>query len=102
MPFIRTPKHAETKGIRSVISSTREELLLLVALWTAVYAIIVVHGVSSADTLFWLAVLLMQSVTYIAAITVAFVAAMPKWSANLIGIREIERPEVLLGETENP
>ncbi len=101
MPFIRTPKHARQTGLRSVIASAREETLFLIALWLAVYAIVLIQGADSADTLFWIAVLLIQSITYLAALVVATVAAMPGWSARLIGIREIERPEVLLSNTEN-
>ena len=87
--------------MRSVIASAREESLMLVALWLAVYAIVDIHGVDSADTMFWIGVLMIQSITYLAALLVAVVAAMPGWSAQLIGIREIERPEVLLDEPEN-
>jgi len=101
MPFIRTPKHAKQSGLRSVIASTREEILILIALWSSVSAIAIIHGLESADTMFWIAVLLIQSLTYLAAVLVAIVAAMPEWSARLIGIREIERPEMLLSHTEN-
>ena len=87
--------------MRSVIASAREEILFLIALWSAVYAIVIIQGVESADTLFWLGVLLIQSLTYLAAMLVAVVAAMPEWSARIIGIREIERPEALLSNTED-
>ena len=59
------------------------------------------QGVDSVDTLFWLGVLLIQSLTYLAALLVAVVAAVPEWSARLIGIREMQRPEKLLSNTEN-
>ncbi len=101
LPFIRTPKYAGKSGLRSVIASAREEILLLIALWLAVYAIVLTHGTGSADTLFWLAVLLIQSITYLAALLVAVVAAMPQWPARLIGIREIQRPETLLSNTKS-
>lgn len=101
LPFIRTPKHAAKTGLWSVITSTREEILLLIALWSAVYAIVIMHGVDSADTLFWLGVLLIQSLTYLAALLVAVVAAMPEWSARLIGTHEIERPEMLLSNKKD-
>ena len=65
------------------------------------YAIVVIQGVASADTLFWLGVLLIQSLSYLSALLVAVVAAVPEWSARLIGIREIERPEVLLSNTKS-
>ena len=101
LPFIRTPKYAGKSGLRSVIASAREEILLLIALWLAVYAVAQTHGTDSADTLLWLAVLLIQSMTYLAALLVAIVAAMPDWPARLIGIREIERPETLISNTDN-
>ena len=101
LPFIRTPKYSGKSGLRSVVASAREELLLLIALWLSVYAIVLTHGTDSFDTLFWIAVLLIQSVTYLAALLVAVVAAMPQWSARLIGIREIQRPETLLGNNKN-
>ncbi|MEN8168726.1 MAG: glycosyltransferase [Pseudomonadota bacterium] len=100
MPFIRTPKHAGQTGLWSAIASAREEVLFLIALWLAVYGVILFHGVESADTLFWIGVLLIQSITYFAALLVAVVAALPEWSAHLIGIRAIERPESLLSNTK--
>jgi len=101
MPFIRTPKYAGQTGLRSVIASAREEILLFIALWLSVYGIVLTQEAYSDDTLFWLAILLIQSITYLATILVAVVAAMPQWPARLIGIREIQRPEKLLGNTEN-
>ncbi|MFW2440701.1 MAG: glycosyltransferase [Arenicellales bacterium] len=101
MPFIRTPKHAGKSGLRSIIASAREEALFLIALWSAVYAIVLIQGANSADTLFWIAVLLIQSIPYLAALLVATVAAVPEWSARLIGIREIEHPEALHSHTVN-
>lgn len=59
-----------------------------------------IHGANSADTLFWLAVLLIQSLSYLAAVIVAAVAAMPDLPARLIGIHEFERPEKLLNNNE--
>jgi exo-beta-1,3-glucanase (GH17 family)/cellulose synthase/poly-beta-1,6-N-acetylglucosamine synthase-like glycosyltransferase len=101
LPFIRTPKYAGKTGLRSVIASAREEILLLIALWLAVYAIVMTHGTDSSDTLFWIAVLLIQSITYLATLLVAVMAAMPQWPARFIGIREIQRPETLLRDTKN-
>ena len=101
LPFIRTPKYSGKSSLGSVIASAREELLLLIALWLSVYAIVLTHGTDSADTLFWLAVLLIQSITYLAALMFAVVAAMPHWPARLIGIREIQRPETLISNNKN-
>ncbi len=99
LPFTRTPKHVKQTGLLSAIASAREEILFLIALWLAAYAIVTIQGIESADTLFWVGVLLIQSINYLSTLLLALTAAMPGWSAQLIGIREIERPEVLLSHT---
>ncbi|MDH5785870.1 MAG: glycosyltransferase [Chromatiales bacterium] len=93
MPFIRTPKLASHSGLASAIASAREELLLLIALLLSIYGVAATYGIESADILFWVAVLVIQSLSYLATLVVATIAAMPDWSARFIGLREIERPE---------
>lgn len=100
MPFIRTPKLANRHGWRSAIAAVREELLILIALWLAVWGVLVVDKAGSADTLLWVGVLLIQSLAYLAALVVSIVAAVPQWSARHIGIRAIERPEPMVKEAE--
>ena len=55
----------------------REELILLVASWTAMVAVGLVHHLATAEADLWCAVLLTQSLPYLAAVTVAVVAAFP-------------------------
>ncbi len=100
MPFIRTPKHAGQTGLWSAVASAREEVLLLIALWLAIYGVVITQGVESADTLFWVVVLSIQSLSYLSALLVAVVASLPEWSAHLIGIRAIERPAYPVDNTE--
>ena len=100
MPFIRTPKLAGRNGWLLAIAAVREEALLLIALWLAVWGVLVVDEAGSADTLLWVGVLGIQSLTYLAAVVVSVVAAVPRWSACRIGIREIERAEKLLSPAE--
>lgn len=96
MPFIRTPKLADKTGIATALASAREELLLLTALLLSIYGVLTTETETmlSADIILWVTVLAIQSLTYLAALIVAIIAAMPEWSARLIGIRQIERPLV--------
>ncbi len=90
------------KTIKKILKARESSsVLFLIALWSAVYALVIIQGTDSADIQFWIGVLLIQSLTYLAALLIAIVAAMPGWSARLIGIHKIERPEVLLSNTKN-
>ena len=55
----------------------REELVLLLASWTAMVTVGWVHHLATAEAKLWCAVLLTQSLPYVAAVTVAIVAAFP-------------------------
>ncbi len=55
----------------------REELALLVASWTAMIAVGCRPPVATAEAQLWCAVLLTQSLPYLAAVTVAVFAAFP-------------------------
>ena len=59
----------------------REELVLLVLTWAAMIAVGWVHHIATAETMLWCAVLLTQSLPYLAAVTVAVVAAFPARAA---------------------
>ena len=55
----------------------REELALLVLSWTAMVAVGWVHHLATLEAKLWCLVLLTQSLPYLAAVTVAMVAAFP-------------------------
>jgi hypothetical protein len=55
----------------------REELALLVLTWTAMIAVGWVHHLATWEAKLWCAVLFTQSLPYLAAVTVAVVAAFP-------------------------
>ena len=76
-PFLRTPKMEDAPAIIQGLVMAREELVLLVLSWTAMVAVGWVHHLATAETWLWCAVLLTQSMPYLAAVTVAVVAAFP-------------------------
>lgn len=78
IPFIRTPKHADSHGLLVAISEAREELFIMVLLWGAAAGIYLVQGLPSNDMRFWVTMLLVQSLPYLAALIMAMLSSLPK------------------------
>ncbi len=76
-PFLRTPKMENAPALVQGLVMAREELALLLASWTAMVAVGWAHHLATAESWLWCAVLLTQSLPYLAAVTVATVAAFP-------------------------
>ena len=74
-PFLRTPKMEDAPALVQGLVMAREELALLVLSWTAMVAVGWVHALATPEAKLWCAVLLTQSLPYLAAVTVAVVAA---------------------------
>ncbi|WP_268799900.1 glycosyltransferase [Pseudomonas huanghezhanensis] len=78
LPFFRTPKNAASHGLLVAISEAREELFIMLLLWGAALGICLVQGLPSNDMRFWVAMLLVQSLPYLAALIMAFLSSLPK------------------------
>ncbi len=89
-PFLRTPKMEDAPALIQGLVMAREELVLLVLSWAAMVAVGWVHHLATWEAVLWCAVLLTQSLPYLAAVTVALVAAFPA--------RVAVRPRVLQGQ----
>jgi len=76
-PFLRTPKMEDAPALIQGLVMAREELVLLALTWTAMIAVGWVHHLATWEAKLWCAVLLTQSLPYLAAVTVAVVAAFP-------------------------
>ncbi|MES2870605.1 MAG: glycosyltransferase [Pseudomonadota bacterium] len=78
IPFIRTPKNADTHGFWLALSEAREEVFIMLLLWGAALGIFLVQGLPSNDMRFWVVMLLVQSLPYLAALIMAFMSSLPK------------------------
>ncbi|PNG39461.1 beta-(1-3)-glucosyl transferase [Pseudomonas protegens] len=78
IPFFRTPKNADNHGFWVAISEAREELFIMLLLWGAALGIFLVQGLPSNDMRFWVTMLLVQSLPYVAALIMAFLSSLPK------------------------
>ncbi|UXZ47400.1 glycosyltransferase [Pseudomonas soli] len=78
MPFFRTPKNADSHGLLVAIAEAREELFIMLMLWGAALGIYLMQGLPSSDMRFWVAMLLVQSLPYLAALVMALLSSLPK------------------------
>ncbi|KQB54310.1 beta-(1-3)-glucosyl transferase [Pseudomonas endophytica] len=78
IPFFRTPKNADNHGFWVAISEAREELFIMLLLWGAALGIYCVQGLPSNDMRFWVVMLMVQSLPYLAALIMAFASSLPK------------------------
>jgi len=82
-PFFRTPKQAERHRLGQALAAAREEAFLMLGLWFAAFGASRIPSldgdlpglVGSPDLTVWVAVLLIQSIPYAAAVVVSLVNA---------------------------
>ena len=82
-PFFRTPKRARRHAVGEALAAAREEGFLMLGLWFAAFAVSRIPDfdgdlpglVGSPDLSVWIAVLLIQSIPYAAAVFVSLVSA---------------------------
>lgn len=100
LPFFRTPKKAAGGSeFWYALQSAREEALVGFALLLAAWCLYQQHGTSSIDQVVWMAVLLVQSTPYIAAVAMSFVAACVKLPERLVA--SITAPSADEGDEED-
>ncbi|WP_051434665.1 glycosyltransferase [Desulfonatronum lacustre] len=87
-PFLRTPKSETASGLLRGVSMVRQEALLALLLWMAAGGLALSRGFADGDVNLWMAVLVMQSSPYLAAVAVALANALStqsdddlQWSA---------------------
>ena len=83
-PFFRTPKLAGAHALLQALLSAREEGLILIALWLAAAMVAKMQGSDTPDLLLWIIVLLIQSIPYLAAVTVSLVSGFSRVPNELI------------------
>jgi hypothetical protein len=77
IPFFRTPKLSGHGGLLQAIAESREELYMLILLWGAAAGLMLVHVMDTGDAYAWLAMLLLQSLPYLAAVVMSGLAVLP-------------------------
>ena len=75
--FLRTPKMADAPALVQGLAMAMEEGVLLVLTWSALAAVAWAHRFATWEASLWCLVLLVQSLPYLAAVTVPVLAALP-------------------------
>ncbi|HEY1991700.1 MAG TPA: glycosyltransferase, partial [Gammaproteobacteria bacterium] len=76
-PFFRTPKRVATHAWLQALWDSREEVLMVLGLWLAALAVRLDVADDMRDVSVWIAVLLIQSIPYLATVLVALISALP-------------------------
>jgi len=76
-PFFRTPKAEDKPAVVRAIVAAREEALILLGLWIGALAVAARYGIGYTEVQLWVAVLLVQSVPYVAALYLSLMNARP-------------------------
>ncbi len=77
IPFFRTPKLASRSGLLKALAEAREELFIMLLLWCAAAGLLIGEDNPGWDLYFWVLVLLVQSLPYLAALAMALLSSMP-------------------------
>ena len=76
-PFLRTPKLEDKPAAIRGLVHAREETTLMLCLWAAAAAVGLVFGPRDPEAYVWVAVLLVQSLPYAAALLLSMMSAVP-------------------------
>lgn len=76
-PFFRTPKCEDKPPLAAALIQVREEAVMLTALWGLALAFLLNQDFSDSLSRLWVAVLLVQSVPYAAAVLLSFINVLP-------------------------
>ena len=77
IPFFRTPKLATRSGLLKALAEAREELFVMLLLWCAAAGLLLTEDNPGGDLYFWVTVLLVQSLPYLAALIMALLSSLP-------------------------
>ncbi len=84
--FYRTPKLAQAPALILALADAREEGLFVIAFWFGAALVTQRYDAYQLDLHIWVAVLLVQSIPYLASVLVSLVSAMQWLPASLIGV----------------
>jgi len=83
--FYRTPKLAQAPALIRAIADAREEGLFVIAFWLGAALVSFRYDAYQLDLKVWVAVLLVQSIPYLASVVVSLISAMQWLPASLVG-----------------
>ena len=76
-PFVRTPKCENQPALMQGLLMASEEVMLMLGLWVAALAIVLVFGHENRDAFLWSGLLMVQSLPYLSALITAMINVFP-------------------------
>ena len=76
-PFVRTPKCANQPALIQGLLMASEEISLMLGLWLAALAIVLVFGHENRDAFMWSGLLMVQSLPYLSALITSMINVFP-------------------------
>ncbi len=87
--FFRTPKMAEAPAVIRALADAREEALFAFAFLLAGALVMLREDAYMLDVRIWVAVLVVQSIPYLASVLVSLTSAWQKLPASLVGVMSV-------------
>jgi exo-beta-1,3-glucanase (GH17 family)/cellulose synthase/poly-beta-1,6-N-acetylglucosamine synthase-like glycosyltransferase len=84
--FYRTPKLAQAPALIRALADAREEGFFVIAFWLGAALVSQRYDAYQLDIHIWIAVLLVQSIPYLASVVVSLISAMQWLPASLVGV----------------
>jgi hypothetical protein len=84
--FYRTPKLAQAPAFIRALADAREEGLFLIAFWLGAVLVMMREDSYMLDVRVWMAVLVVQSIPYLASVLVSLISAWHRLPASLVGV----------------
>ncbi|HEY8614238.1 MAG TPA: glycosyltransferase, partial [Roseomonas sp.] len=82
--FARTPKMENAPALVQGLMTARQEGMIMLLLWLAAAGITVAHRGGTWEAILWSVILLVQSIPYLAAVSMALIAALPAEKAAML------------------
>ncbi|MEI6559627.1 MAG: cellulose synthase, partial [Rhodospirillaceae bacterium] len=76
-PFVRTPKCENQPALMQGLLMASEEVSLMIGLWLAAFAIVLVFGHENRDAFMWSGLLVVQSLPYLSALVTSMINVFP-------------------------
>jgi exo-beta-1,3-glucanase (GH17 family)/cellulose synthase/poly-beta-1,6-N-acetylglucosamine synthase-like glycosyltransferase len=84
LPFLRTPKMEDAPALVQGLVMAREELVILLLTWAAALGVGFGHHWATLETRLWVGVLVIQSMPYLASVSVSILASLPAKVAKTV------------------
>jgi exo-beta-1,3-glucanase (GH17 family)/cellulose synthase/poly-beta-1,6-N-acetylglucosamine synthase-like glycosyltransferase len=86
LPFLRTPKAESKPGVGLGLAMAREESMAMAALWLGAAAVLSRFGTQSVEVMLWAAVMVAQSLPYLAALYTSLANALPSRAPRVVPV----------------